>query len=247
MVHARARLGTGVQRGGGAAVVAAAALCMLCPALSDTESLRAQSPNGGSITGHVTITSRVRGAALPAAAYSSRSVTVSRPPQVPELRNVVVYLKDVAYHGTPPPMRRQVRQEQESFVPRVIAVTRGSIVDFPNGDAYFHNVFSLSTAASFDLGRFPNGQSRSWQFTKSGLVKVYCHIHSQMSASILVLDHPYFAVPDDAGAFVLGAVPPGDYRLVGWHERVGERTVPITVVAGQSASVELTLPVGDKR
>jgi len=163
------------------------------------------------------------------------------------LRSVVVYLKDVAYHGTPSPMRRQIRQEHESFVPRVVAITRGSTVDFPNGDPYFHNVFSLSTATSFDLGRFPKGQSRSQQFTKAGLVKVYCHLHSHMSASILVLDHPFFAVPDDAGTFVLGGVPAGDYRIVGWHERVGERIIPVSVVAGQTTSLEIALPIGDKR
>jgi hypothetical protein len=67
-----------------------------------------------------------------------------------------------------------------------------------------------------------------------------------MSASILVLDHPYFAIPDDDGVFVLPAVPPGDYKLVGWHERVGEQIARVSVLPGQAASVEITLPVVDR-
>ena len=77
-------------------------------------------------------------------------------------------------------------------MPRLVAITRGSTVEFPNADPYFHNVFSLSRGATFDLGRYPRGESRSRAFTKPGLVKVYCHLHSQMSASIMVFDHSHF-------------------------------------------------------
>jgi hypothetical protein len=144
-------------------------------------------------------------------------------------------------------MRRQIRQQGESFMPRVVAITRGSFVDFPNGDPFFHNVFSLSGASTFDLGRYPAGQSRSRQFTKAGLVKVYCHMHSQMSASILVLDHPHFAMLDDDGAFLLPDVQPGQYTLVAWHERVGEQVVPLTVQPGRATTLEIRLPVVEAR
>jgi hypothetical protein len=77
-------------------------------------------------------------------------------------------------------------------------------------------------------------------------VKVYCHIHSHMSASILVLDHPYFTVPELDGSFRLTHVPPGRYQIVGWHERVGERLTTISVEPGNSTSVELSLPVQDE-
>ena len=76
-------------------------------------------------------------------------------------------------------------------------------------------------------------------------MKVYCHIHSHMSATILVLDHPYFAIPQADGTFELPNVPPGQYTVVGWHERVGERRVPVRVERGQTATVELSLPVED--
>jgi len=142
-------------------------------------------------------------------------------------------------------MHAEITQQHEAFMPRVLAVTRGSTVDFPNADPFFHNVFSLSGAETFDLGRYPQGQTKSKTFPKAGLIKVYCHIHSHMSATILVLDHPYFATPDSNGAFTLPNVPPGRYTIVGWHERVGERTGLVIVEDGQTASINLSLPVED--
>ncbi len=85
----------------------------------------------------------------------------------------------------------------------MLAITRGSTVDFPNDDPIFHNVFSLSSAATFDLRRYPRGQSRSQTFAKAGIVKVYCNIHSHMSATILVMDNPYFTIPGLDGGFEL--------------------------------------------
>jgi len=127
----------------------------------------------------------------------------------------------------------------------VLAITKGSSVSFPNADPFFHNVFSLSGAGTFDLGRYPMGQTRTREFGKAGIVKVYCHIHSHMTATILVLDHPYFAIPNVDGTFELPDVPAGEYTIVGWHERVGERTAKIRVEPGRSASIDLSLPVED--
>jgi hypothetical protein len=199
----------------------------------------------GSVTGHVRLTTRVRGTALPSNAYQPRAVTRRDTPAVPEIQNVVVYLKDVTYRGTLPVSRREIRQEGEKFVPHVLAVTRGSTVEFPNADPFYHNVFSLSGAATFDLGRYPKGQSRTRQMLKPGLVKVFCHIHSHMSASVLVLDHPYFVVPEIDGSFSLPNVPAGRYTIVGWHERVGERTGTIQVQPGAATTIDLALPVED--
>ena len=211
--------------------------------------LAAAAPDGqsgsGTITGYVKLTSRVRGTPLPSNAYQPRAINRRDPGSAPEIKNVVVYLKDVAFRGSLRPMRAEITQQHEAFMPRVLAVTRGSTVDFPNADPFFHNVFSLSGAETFDLGRCPQGQTKSKTFPKAGLVKVFCHIHSHMSATILVLDHPYFAVPEVDGAFTLSNVPPGRYTIVGWHERVGERTTPIVVEDGKTASINLSLPVED--
>jgi plastocyanin len=202
-----------------------------------------QSPDTGSVVGQVKLTTRVKGSALPSTAYPTRAVASSGTHAIPEIRNVVVYLKDAAFRGTVPALKAVLRQEHETFVPHVLPITRGSTVEFPNDDPIFHNVFSLSSAASFDLRRYPRGQSRSQEFPKPGIVKVFCHIHSHMSAAILVLDHPYFTVPGTDGTFELPNVPPGEYTVAGWHERVGERRVSVRVERGKAAAVELSLPV----
>ena len=199
----------------------------------------------GSISGHVKLTSRVRGVPLPSNAYQSRAVHRHDAGSTPEIRNVVVFLKDAAYRGALPAGHGVIQQQDEAFTPRVLAVTRGSTVDFPNADPYFHNVFSLSSAAEFNLGRYPQGKSKSRTFTRTGLVKVYCQIHSHMSATIMVLDHPYFTTPALDGSFTLPQVPEGRYTIVGWHERVGEQTSTIQIEAGRTASVELSLPLND--
>jgi hypothetical protein len=199
----------------------------------------------GSISGRVKLTSRVRGVPLPSNAYQPRGVHRHDAGSAPEIRNVVVFLKDAAYRGALPPGHGIIQQQDEAFTPRVLAVTRGSTVDFPNFDPYFHNVFSLSSAAEFNLGRFPQGKSKSRTFTRAGLVKVYCQIHSHMSATIMVLDHPYFTTPGLDGSFTLPQVPEGRYTIVGWHERVGEQASIVQVEAGGTASVELSLPLGD--
>jgi plastocyanin len=202
----------------------------------------AQAPDTGRIAGHVKLVSKIKGRPLPSTAYPTRAVGAHDPTSVPEIRNVVVYLKDAAFRGALPLTHGELRQEHETFVPHVLPITRGSTVDFPNDDPIFHNVFSLSSAATFDLRRYPRGQSRSQLFPKAGIVKVYCNIHSHMSATILVLDNPYFTIPALDGTFEL-AVPPGEYTLVGWHERVGERRASVRVERGKTATVDLSLPV----
>jgi hypothetical protein len=208
---------------------------------------RGQAPDTGTIAGKVTLTTKVRGTPMPSTAYPGRTVGQHEPPPLPEIRNVVVYLKDVAFRGALPLKKAELRQVHETFVPHVVAITRGSSVDFPNDDPIFHNVFSLSGAASFNLGRYPQGQTRAVKFPKAGIVKVFCDIHSHMSATILILDHPYFVIPELDGTFELANVPAGQYTIVGWHERVGERTATVKVERGQTAAIDLSLPVEDRR
>ena len=204
----------------------------------------AQSPETGTIAGHIKLTARVR-APLPANAYPSRAIGKHEAPAAPEIRNVVVYLKDPGFKGALPASRVELHQENETFVPHVLAITKGSTVDFPNDDPFFHNVFSLSSAATFNLGRYPRGKSKPQTFNKAGLVKVFCDIHSHMSASILVLDHPFFAIPGTDGNYEIRNVPAGQYTIIGWHERVGERSASVRVEAGRPVTVDLTVPVED--
>ena len=181
-------------------------------------------------------------AAVPSGVYPSRRVT--RPSaRISEVINAVVFLTDVPRHADLPTTTATIVQKDEAFVPRVVAITRGSSVDFPNADPFFHNVFSLTRGATFDLGRYPEGVTRSKRFTNTGLVKVYCHIHSHMSASIMVFDHPYFRIPAADGSFAIEEVPPGTHRIVAWHERAGDSPSTILVEPGRTARIEFALPM----
>lgn len=127
-------------------------------------------------------------------------------------------------------------QRHEEFIPHVLAVTVGSVVDFPNDDTKFHNVFSLSRVKTFDLGRYPAGHSKSVEFDKPGIVPISCDIHTHMSAYVLVFNHPYFAVADEDGRYAIANVPPGSYTLKVWSEE--GQTGPRTVVVPDGQSVE---------
>jgi len=173
--------------------------------------------------------------------YSRSVQTITLAPES-ELRHVVVYVKDAP--RTPvTPVRAEIRQKDQTFVPRVVAVPVGSEVSFPNDDPIYHNVFSLSRPKTFDLGRYPEGRSRSQRFDKPGLVKVFCQIHSHMSATVMVFDHPWFATPDEQGRFELPAMPPGTHQITAWHERLGDTTLQVRVEPGRPTSVDFVLPV----
>lgn len=157
--------------------------------------------------------------------------------------NVVLYVLHAPVPDGTVPARVTMAQRDEQFVPHVLPVYRGATVDFPNNDDVFHNVFSLSSAKTFDLGRFSKGSSKSDVFEKTGTVQVFCHIHSDMSAIVLVLDNPYFAVPNDAGRYVIEGVPPGEYTVLGWHERIKPVTRTVRVTAGETARVDFNIPI----
>jgi plastocyanin len=170
----------------------------------------------------------------------SQVVTEARPasaglgagPRRPvEFRPAVVYL-DKAPGGAfelPEPGRAVMNQKDQTFVPHVLAVTVGTVVDFPNSDLTFHNVFSLSKAKTFDLGRYSRGKSKAVRFDRPGVVRVFCDIHSHMSAFVLVFAHRYFAVTDEAGSYAITGVPPGSYRLAVWHEGEVRETRAVTM------------------
>lgn len=172
----------------------------------------------------------------------------SRPParETDEIQNVVLYVQNVPTSaGASAPARGEASVEQlgERFVPHILPVLRGATVAFPNGDDVFHNVFSLSSTKSFDLGRYPKGSAKSVTFDRAGVVQVFCHIHSDMSAVILVLDNPYFAVPATSGHYAIADVPAGDYTVVGWHERIRPVMRTVHVTAGATTRLDFNIPL----
>lgn len=125
--------------------------------------------------------------------------------------------------------RVRLDQRNESFFPHVLAIVAGTTVDFPNNDSTYHNVFSLSKTKTFDLGRYAAGRSKSVRFDKPGIVRVFCDIHSHMSAYILVFSHPYFAVTDEQGRYRIDNLPSGTYNVVAWNEAMESESRRVTV------------------
>jgi plastocyanin len=125
----------------------------------------------------------------------------------------------------------RLAQKDQAFVPRVLGIAAGTVVDFPNLDPIYHNVFSLSPVRRFDLGKYPRGNSRQVQFSKPGLVNVYCEIHSDMEGFVLVLPHHGFARPSANGEYTLPPLPAGHYLLRVWHPDLGEQSVSVDVPA----------------
>ena len=157
-----------------------------------------------------------------------------------DLANAVVWLE-----GAGGPAGRVVESEinthNKQFLPRVLAVTTGSTVAFPNHDPFDHNVFSQSEEAVFDLGLFGRGQSRSTRFPRAGIVRVYCNVHAAMSAYVIVLDGPHFTQPASDGSFSFTGVTPGTYTVHVWHERGGHQVLDLEVEPGGTLDVAMRL------
>jgi plastocyanin len=131
-------------------------------------------------------------------------------------QEAVVYLE--GDKKSSPMAKAVVDQRNKTFIPHVSVVTVGTAVQFPNNDKVFHNVFAYFHAKKFDLGMYPRGATKTVSFDRKGLVALLCNVHSEMSAYIMVVDTPYFAVTDKQGKFSIKDVPAGTYKLQVWHE-----------------------------
>lgn len=115
--------------------------------------------------------------------------------------------------------RMQLVQRNKSFQPHLLVVPVGSIVDFPNRDPFFHNVFSMFDGKRFDLGLYEAGATNSVHFDRAGVSFLFCNIHPEMSAVVVAVDTPYYGVSDRAGNITIGNVPDGKYEMHVWYER----------------------------
>lgn len=135
----------------------------------------------------------------------------------------------------------RVASKNKRFDPRITAVPAGTTVEFPNLDRIFHNVFSLSPGATFDLGLYRNGASRAMTFDTPGLVRVYCNIHPQMAAYLLVIDGTTWAQTGPDGSAVLARVPAGRVAVRAWDEKGGDYQGTVDVFAGKTVSLAIAL------
>lgn len=199
------------------------------------------------VRGKVTILKRLTRPKMALGTYESRGVTVNvdDPVLETELSRTVVYVENES-GAKPPPAHAVMNQRKKRFEPEVIVVPVGSTVAFPNNDPIFHNVFSLSGPKKFDLGFYSAGQAREVQFSKPGIVQVYCHLHSNMSAAVVVTPGGHFAKPGPDGRFQLDGLAAGEYRLVVWHKAAGFFRRTIRLRDGEEAALDFVIPVRDQ-
>jgi len=200
----------------------------------------AGSPDKGaaSVVGFSTLEPR-RGASRVTARVELLNAKVKRNGK-PDASGVVVWL-EAAGAVAPRPVRPRQRmlQRGKRFLPHVLAVERGTEVDFPNDDPFFHNVFSLYNGKRFDLGLYASGESRPVLFNRPGVAYIFCNIHPQMSAVVIALETPFYAVSDASGGVVFNDVPEGRYQLSVWHERTKSEELSmqsrlVTIAPGRS-------------
>ena len=165
----------------------------------------------------------------------------------PTSAGILVYLEGVPGEPPVPNGHAVIRQREKQFDPPVTIVVRGTTVDFPNEDKIFHNVFSVSRPARFDLGLYKSGTTKSVEMKRAGTIDVYCNIHSEMVAKVKVLDNAYYTTTDSQGRFRITGVPAGDVPVVAWLPTGDQATVTVSVQTGHVADVKLEVTAVAKR
>jgi len=158
-----------------------------------------------------------------------------------DVAQTVIWLTGTAAPaGTP--ATADMATENKQFVPRLLVLTQGSTLAFPNHDPFSHNVFSLSPEATFDLGLYGRGEAKSVTFTRPGVIRVYCNVHAQMRALVVVLESSLHTQAASDGSFRFEDVAPGDYVIHAWHERGGtEVSQPLRVTGKAGTPVTLAI------
>lgn len=157
--------------------------------------------------------------------------------------DVVVYVEKVGENDYPVPEEHGVVDQLNlTFVPHVLAIQKGTTVDFPNSDLVRHNVFSPPECCKqFNLGTYDVGVVKHVQFDVICDVPLLCNVHAEMSSFVLILNNPYFSVTGRDGAFKIENLPPGDYKLKAWHEKLRTITKDIKIEAGKTLNIDFSL------
>src|SRR5438034_478500 len=201
----------------------------------------------GDITGTVRAEGK-EGAAAPADSsgkYDSRKFKFAERVDYSQLREFVVYVDQPLGEKPTPPAKpvQVVTQKDALFKPHLLPIVVGTTVEWPNQDEILHNVYSFSETKQFDLGLYKS-EAKKVTFDKPGRADVFCSIHSKMHCVVLVLTNPYFAATDAKGSFTITNVPPGNYRVKAWHERLPPQVKEITVP--EKGGVKLDFVLGIK-
>jgi plastocyanin len=159
----------------------------------------------------------------------------------PPLDQVVVYLEDAPSGAEAPKGPFEMAQENAAFTPPLLVVPVGATVTFPNRDAYAHNVFSPAVDAAFDLGFYRRGVAKAITFQKPGVVPVYCNIHPQMAANLVVVPNPHYARVDRQGRFRMEGVPVGTWHAVIWSPFGPPARETVRVESGRETELEIVL------
>jgi plastocyanin len=156
--------------------------------------------------------------------------------------DVIVYIVGFTEPGTN--QVKTIAQKGRKFIPDLVAITVNERVSFPNNDPFLHNVFSQSADRKFDLGSFKHGEAKERQFPKAGAVDVYCNIHPEMAATILVLPNRRHTRANPDGTFAIDGVRPGQWEVRAYTRRARTAVARVTVTAGADATVELVVSRG---
>jgi plastocyanin len=204
-------------------LVVTALVCVSTAASAQPKAATPPAPAGGKIVGRVTVTEA-----------DGKPVTGA---------DVIVYV--VGFDEQGGAGLATIQQKGRKFVPDLVAITKNDSVDFPNEDNFLHNVFSQSPPRRFDLGSFKKGEHKQKQFEQTGVVDVYCNIHPEMAATILVLPNKKHTRADPSGKYLLENVPPGEWNLFAYTRRTTKPvSAHVTVKAGGETSIDLALVRG---
>lgn len=155
--------------------------------------------------------------------------------------HIVVYLEGVQGTFKASDKRPEMNHINLQFQPSVMAVLKGTTVDFPNSDSVFHSAFSISPSNPFDLGLYQKGREKFVLFKNTGVVELFCHIHSHMHGFVLVLDNPYFATTNSNGEFSIANVPDGDYTIKAWASPTATMTKTVSLSGDRIINMDFTL------
>lgn len=157
--------------------------------------------------------------------------------------DVVVYLEGagIKKEYTPPQELSLLDQKNLVFVPRVLPILKGTTVNFLNSDDVQHNVFAPGKVEKFNLGTWGKNGNKERTFNETGEIIVLCNVHSEMVAYVIILENPFFFKTDEDGHFKIENIPPGDYQLKIWHEKMKLAPQKITVVGGETTEINLEL------